>query len=133
MAGRTRKKPPRRPTDAELIILRVLWDHGPATVRQVNRILNETRPAGYTTTLKQMQVMHAKGLLDCDKSRRPQVYSPAFSQDQTQLQLVGHLMDRAFAGSARTLVLQALRAKDVCDAELGRIEKLLDSIQEDEP
>ena len=132
MAKHARKKSPRRPTDAELIILRVLWDHGPATVRQVNLILNETRPTGHTTTLKQMQVMHGKGLLDCDKTRRPQVYRPTFSQDQTQLQLVGHLMDRAFAGSARTLVLQALRAKDVSSGEVARIEKLLDSLEEEE-
>ena len=133
MVKRTgKRKPPKRPTDAELTILRVLWDHGPVTVRQVNRILNQTRPAGYTTTLKQMQVMHAKGLLDCDKTLRPQVYTPAVSRDRTQLQLVGHLMDGAFDGSARSLVLQALRAKDVSAAELTRVEKLLDTIQEDE-
>ena len=80
---------PKRPTDAELIILRVLWEHGPSTVREVNRILNETRPTGYTTTLKQMQVMTSKGLLVRDESRRPQVYRNALSQDQTQRQLVG--------------------------------------------
>ncbi|GAG50481.1 unnamed protein product, partial [marine sediment metagenome] len=65
---------PKRPTDAELIILRVLWEHGPSTVREVNGILNETRPTGYTTTLKQMQVMTSKGLLVRNESRRPQVY-----------------------------------------------------------
>ena len=132
MAERAPEKPPRRPTDAELVILRVLWDHGPATVRQVNRILNEARPTGHTTTLKQMQVLHAKGLLDCDKTRRPQVYRPTFSRDRTQMQLVGHLMDGAFGGSARALVLQALRAKDFCPAELARIEKLLDGLEEGE-
>ena len=83
MAGRTRK----RPTDAELVILRVLWEHGPSTVRQVNRILNETRPTGYTTALKQIQIMTGKGLLRRDESARPMVYKPAFSQDQTRQQL----------------------------------------------
>jgi predicted transcriptional regulator len=123
---------PKRPTDAELVILRVLWTHGPCTVRQVNRILNEARPTGYTTTLKQMQVMTGKGLLVRDESCRPQVYRPAFSQDQTQKQLVAHLMDGAFGGSARKLVLQALRARDVSPEELARIERLLDKLEGDQ-
>ena len=123
---------PKRPTDAELVILRVLWAHGPRTVRQVNRILNQTRPTGYTTTLKQMQVMTGKGLLVRDESCRPQIYRPAFSQDQTQKQLVEHLMDGAFGGSARKLVLQALRARDISAEELARVERLLDKLQGDQ-
>jgi len=122
---------PKRPTDAELVILRVLWAHGPRTVRQVNRILNQTRPTGYTTTLKQMQVMTGKGLLVRDESCRPQIYRPAFSQEKTQKQLVAHLMDGAFGGSARNLVLQALRARDVSAEELAQVERLLDKLERD--
>ena len=119
------KRRPKRPTDADLSILRVLWEHGPLAVRQVNRILNEERPTGYTTTLKQMQVMTGKGLLARDESCRPQVYRPAFSADQTQGQLVEHLIDGAFGGSVGKLVLHALRAKDVSAEELARVEQLL--------
>lgn len=119
----------KRPTDAELIILRVLWEHGPNTVREVNGILNKIRPTGYTTTLKQMQVMTAKGLLVRDESRRPQLYCPAFTQDQTQQQMMEHLIGGAFGGSARKLVLQALRSEDISAAELSEIEQLLDKLK----
>ena len=119
----------KRPTDAELVILNVLWQQGPSTVRQVNRTLNERRPTGYTTTLKQMQVMTGKGLLVRDESRRPQVYRPAFSQNKTRRQLVEHLMERAFGGSARKLVLQVLRTKDVSAGELSRVEALLNKLE----
>ena len=123
------KRKTKRPTDAELVILNALWQSGPSTVRQINRALNETRRTGYTTTLKQMQVMTGKGLLARDESRRPQVYRPAFSQEKTRRQLVEHLMDGAFGGSARKLVLQALRAKDVSAGELLRVEALLNKLE----
>ena len=126
------KKRLRRPTDAELAILHVLWVRGPSTVRQVNRVLNETAPTGYTTTLKQMQVMHAKGLLARDESTRPQVYRPAVSKDRTQRQLVEHLVEGAFGGSARRLVMQALRSRDISPDELARVERLLDNLEGDE-
>ena len=122
----------KRPTDAELTILKVLWDRGPSTVRQVHRTLNDTKPRSYTTTLKQMQVMRAKGLLVRDESRRPQVYRPAAPQGRTQRQLVEHLLERAFGGSARRLVLQALRARDFSKAELARVERLLDELEGDD-
>ena len=122
------KRLTKRPTDAELVILNVLWQRGPSTVRQVNRALNETRPTGYTTTLKQMQVMTGKGLLARDESRRPQVYRPAFSQNKTRRQLVEHLMAGAFGGSAGKLVLQALKIKDISAGELLRVEALLNKL-----
>jgi len=125
------KRRVRKPTDAELVILNVLWTSGPSTVREVNQVLNETRPTGYTTTLKQMQVMTAKGLLLRDESCRPQVYRPALAQQQTQRQLVKDLMEGAFGGSARSLVLQALQTRDVSREELARIEKLLDQLEGD--
>ncbi len=123
------KRKAKRPTDAELVILNVLWKQGPATVRQVNRTLNETRRTGYTTTLKQMQVMTGKGLLARDESCRPQIYRPAFSQEKTRRQLVEHLMDGAFGGSVSKLVLQVLRTKDVSARELSRVETLLNKLE----
>ena len=122
----------KRPTDAELVILSVLWEHGPSSVRQINRILNETRPTGYTTTLKQMQVMTAKGLLVRDESQRPQLYRPATEKDRTRQQLVNHLIEGAFGGSARKLAIQALRASDVSSDELAQIEKLLSKLEGEE-
>ncbi len=123
------KRKAKRPTDAELVILNALWQQGPSTVRQVNLTLNETRRTGYTTTLKQMQVMTGKGLLTRDESRRPQVYRPAFSQEKTRRQLVEHLMDGAFGGSVSKLVLQVLRTKDVSARELSRVEALLNKLE----
>ena len=119
-----------KPTDAELAILTVLWDLGPSTVRQVHQSLNQNRKAqtGYTTALKLLQIMTEKGLVKRDESRRPQVYSPRNSQEQTQRQLVTDLLDRAFAGSARQLVMQALAHKEASPEELAEIKELLDKV-----
>ena len=122
-----------RPTDAELDILRVLWQRGPSTVRQVREQIQAERPAGYTTVLKLMQIMTAKGLVERDESRRTHVYRPAVSAEKTQRQLVGDLLDRAFEGSARKLVLQALSAKPVSTEELSQIRSLLDAIERGDP
>ena len=88
----------RRPTEAELGILRVLWEGGPRSVRDIQRILNESRPTGYTTVLKLMQIMTDKGLVERDESQRPQIYRSRYSQEQTQRQLLRDLLDRAFGG-----------------------------------
>ena len=127
----TRDKLP-RPTETELEILRVLWKHGPSTVRKVHNVLNKERDAevGYSTTLKMFQVMTQKGLLDRDESERPQVYSTRVPQEQTQRQLVRDLLDRAFGGSAKQLVLHALSTQKASDAELKQLEKLLDKFEE---
>src|SRR5262249_19993125 len=106
----------RKPTDAELAILRVLWSRGPSTVRQVADGLD--RNAGYTTILKLLQIMTEKGLVVRDESARTHVYDAAFSEDQTQRQLVADLLDRAFGGSAAKLVMQALASKKTSPAEL---------------
>src|SRR5687767_13468898 len=99
----------RKPTDAELAILRVLWARGASTVRQVAETLD--RAVGYTTVLKLLQIMTEKGLVVRDESARTHVYEAAFSEDQTQRQLVNDLVERAFDGSAAKLVLQALASK----------------------
>jgi predicted transcriptional regulator len=113
-----------RPTEAELAILRVLWERGPSTVRQVFVALAQ-RETGYTTTLKLMQIMAAKGLVTRDESSRTHVYSARASKGQTQRQLISDLVDRAFGGSAAALVLQALSSHPASAEELAEIEKLI--------
>ena len=116
---------PQRPTEAELEILRVLWERGPSTVRQVHESLSE-RETGYTTTLKLMQIMADKGLVTRDESARTHVYAARLSQENTQRQLVNDLVDRAFGGSAAELVLRALSSHKTSDEELREIRKLID-------
>ena len=113
------------PTERELAILGILWELGSGTVRQVNEAMNEDSATGYTTTLKLMQIMTEKGLLNRDDSQFKHVFRPAISEEKTQSQLVGDLLDRAFAGSAEKLVMRALSAKKVSAEELGKIEKML--------
>jgi predicted transcriptional regulator len=117
---------PPRPTEAELEILRVLWERGPSTVRQVHEALATVRVTGYTTTLKLMQIMADKGLVTRDESSRTHIYTPRASQEVTQRQLVTDLVDRAFGGSATELVLRALSSHSASDDELREIRKLID-------
>ncbi len=120
---RRMKAPRRKPTDAELAILRVLWTRGPSTVRQIAEVMG--RESGYTTFLKLLQIMTEKRLVVRDESSRTHVYKAAYSQDQTQRQLVTDLLERAFDGSAAQLVLQALAAARSSPEELAEIRKLL--------
>jgi len=123
-----RRKVP-RPTDAELAILRVLWKRGPSTVRDVQHSLQEQRETGYTTVLKLLQIMTEKGLVRRDESARSHVYQAVLSQDETQGQLVRDLVDRAFGGSARHLVLRALSASRATREELADIRRILDDLE----
>ena len=118
-----------RPTDAELAILRVLWRRGPSTVRQVHEELNLISPAGYTTALKMLQIMTEKGLVSRDESERSHVYEAALPEEETQKQLVSDLLERAFGGSARQLVLHALSVKRTSRRELAQIRELLDELE----
>lgn len=115
-----------RPTDAELEILSVLWNTGPATVRQVYEEISRRRPAQYSTILKFMQIMAEKGLVLRDEQQRAHVYEAARPREWTQRQLAGHLLDRAFSGSAKALLIGALSAKKTTKAELAELRKLLD-------
>jgi predicted transcriptional regulator len=117
-----------KPTDAELAILRVLWERGPSTVRQVHEAL-ATRETGYTTTLKLMQIMADKRLVVRNEESRTHVYSAVAGEAQTQQQLVKDLVDRAFGGSAATLVLRAL-SEETSESELHEIRKLIDDYRE---
>src|ERR687888_1893100 len=114
----------RKPTDAELAILRVLWARGPSTVRQVTDAIG--RDVGYTTVLKLLQIMTEKRLVRRDESLRTHVYSAAYSENQTQRHLVADLVNRVFDGSAAKLVLQALATTKTTPEELVEIRKLLD-------
>ena len=118
-------KPP-KPTDAELSILRVIWEQGPSTVRQIQQVLDRLRPTGYTTVLKLLQIMTEKGLVRRDESERSHVYRARWSEDQTQRQLLGDLLDRAFGGSTSRLVMQALNSRKASAEELAAIRRLLD-------
>ena len=116
-----------RPTDAELAILRILWERGASTVRQVHDELSRERPSAYTTALNMLQIMTEKGLVRRDDSERTHVYQSRLTQEQTQRQLVRDLVDRAFGGSASKLVMQALSARRATEEELGEIRKLIEN------
>ena len=125
MARQTKQQP----TEMELAILKVLWQTGPSTVRQVNDEINTQHKTGYTTTLKLMQIMTDKGLLVRDDSAFKHVYKPAVSEEKTQNQIVGDMLDKVFAGSAEKLVMRALSAKQMSAEELKKIRQLLDKME----
>ena len=117
--------PPPRPTDSELSILGALWQSGPSTVRQVQDALGGEEATGYTTVLKLLQIMTEKGLVDRDESARTHIYRPRLSEQHTQRQLLRDLLGRAFGGSVRQLVVQALSAERATPTELREIRRLL--------
>jgi predicted transcriptional regulator len=118
------KPDPKKPTNAEVAILRVLWSRGPSTVREVATAMG--REAAYTTVLKLMQNMTDKRLVRRDESARTHVYAAAQPEEQTQKQLVTDMLDQVFNGSAAKLIMQALAARDTSPQELAEIRKLLD-------
>jgi predicted transcriptional regulator len=122
------RQPP-RPTDAELAILRVLWQRGPSTVRDVHEELNRDGATGYTTILKLLQIMTEKGLVVRDETQRAHVYQARHSEQKTQRQLLSDLADRAFGGSAAKLVMQALSGRKTSAEELGAIRELLETLE----
>jgi BlaI family transcriptional regulator, penicillinase repressor len=117
------------PTDAELDILRILWDRGQSTVREVHEVVSGLRDIGYTTVLKQMQVMHQKGLLTREERFKSHVYAPAQPRAATQRALAGQLLEQAFGGSARSLLQSALAGRRVGAEEIDEIRALLDQVQ----
>ena len=118
-----------KPTEAELTILRVLWQQGPSTVRQVHRALNEVKKSGYTTVLKFMQIMHEKGLVSRDEAPYAHVYKARLPQVQAERTLVADLLDRAFEGSMSRLLLQALSSRKATAGELAEIRKVLNDYE----
>jgi len=124
------RQPP-RPTDAELAILRVLWDRGRSTVRDVHDELNRHVATGYTTVLKLLQIMTEKGLVVRDEAQRAHIYEARYSEQKTQRQLLSDLVDRAFGGSSAKLVMQALSGRKANPEELNAIRNLLDRLEGD--
>ncbi len=118
-----------KPTDSELEILNILWTKGPSTVREIHEVLEQNKDAGYTTTLKLMQIMLDKGLLKRDASNKSHVYTANISQEKTQGQLVQRMIDNVFNGSASQLVMQALGNYKPNAEELNEIKKYLDEIE----
>ncbi len=120
------------PTEQELTILSILWKRGPSTVREINTIMNYDQNVGYTTTLKLMQIMVEKRLLQRDESSKTHIYQPANSEEQIQNQIVSHLMDKVFAGSAEKFVMRILTTHDVSPEELLKIKKMIAEREKDE-
>jgi BlaI family transcriptional regulator, penicillinase repressor len=130
MTKKSRPQPTRpRPTEAELELLRVLWLRGPSTVREIHDSLRDQKETGYTTTLKILQKMADKGLVDRDESKRSHVYRAVGRADETQRQLVRDLLRRAFGGSPAKLVVQALSEEAVSAEELAEIRRLLEKLE----
>ncbi len=118
-----------KPTESELEILRVLWDKDLASVREVHEELVKYKDAGYTTTLKLMQIMHEKGLVKRDDSFKTHIYQAAVSKEKTQKHLLGKMIDTLFGGSSTELVLQALGNHKASPEELEEIQRLLNNLK----
>jgi BlaI family penicillinase repressor len=118
-----------RPTEAELEILALLWEMKEASVRQIHERLAETKDTGYTTTLKIMQIMHAKGMVTRDEESRSHIYRPATNQKETQKSLLKNLMSTAFGGSSKNLVMQALGQDSPSKDEIDEIRAFLDQLE----
>ena len=120
-----------KPSDGELEILHELWSRGPLTVREVHEALSKKQKMGYTTILKMMQIMYAKGLVIRDDSSRAHIYEAAIEEEVVQEKMVKKLLDRVFKGSAEQLILRALSVKRSTPEELEEIRKILDSLEND--
>src|SRR3974390_1071854 len=127
MTGKTQALP--RPTEAELELLRILWAIEPATVREIHEALNDEREAGYTTVLKLMQIMTAKGLVERDEANRAHVYRATISQEDMQSKILKDLSVRLFAGSAAQLAMHALAMEPASETELEEIRALIERKQ----
>jgi predicted transcriptional regulator len=120
-----------KPTESELAILGVLWERGAGTVRDVHEALYRDDGGGYTTALKLLQVMHAKGLVQRDEGQRAHVYVAAVSKERTQKRFLSDMVQRVFDGSASQLVLHALGTQHATRAELDEIRDLIDRLEKE--
>jgi predicted transcriptional regulator len=118
-----------KPTESELEILQVLWAKGVASVREVHEELSKSKEAGYTTTLKLMQIMHEKGLVKRDDSIKTHIYQPAVSREKTQKHLLGKMINTLFGGSTTQLVIQALGNHKASSEELEEIQQLINNLK----
>lgn len=127
----TASQPLPNPTPVELDILRILWQQGPSTVRDVYAHMSKDREMAYTTALKMLQIMTEKGLVDREEAGKAHVYTARQSEERTQRSMVGEFMDRAFGGAAQKLVMQALTSRKTSPEELAEIRQLLDQLEEE--
>lgn len=118
-----------KPTESEIEILSILWDRKMATVREVHEELLKTKDAGYTTTLKLMQIMFEKGLVTRDDSSKTHIYKPFVNKEKTQKQFLNKMIDSLFSGSSTELVLRALGNKNTSDEELDKIQGLIKELK----
>ena len=118
-----------KPTDSELEIMQILWEHGPLTVRQVNEEMNRYRKVGYTTTLKIMQIMADKKLLSRDTANRSHVYAPEISPEEVQTDVLNHILKTVFRGNNSSLIMQALGNHRVSESELEQIKRLIQTME----
>ena len=125
-----KQEPLQKPTASELEILRVLWEHGPSTVREVYEALSEKRDLGYTTVLKLLQIMTAKGTVRRNEEQRAHVYEACQPAMETKRQLVGDVLQRVFEGSASQLMIHALEGRRTSKKELDELRRLLDEYEE---
>jgi BlaI family penicillinase repressor len=123
------RTPSSQPTEVELQILRILWEQGPSTARQIHNRLSDDRATNYSTTVKMLSVMLEKGLVRRDETVRPQIFRPAATQQRTQQRMLGDLIQKVYNGSAGSLVLQALAAQKASPDELAEIRRVLDEIE----
>lgn len=119
-----------KPTESELEILQLLWEHGPMTVRALNDLLNQQRRVGYTTSLKMMQIMTEKGMLNRDTNQRSHVYAPALQPSSVQANILDHVLKTVFMGNRSKLVLQALGDYDASPEELTELKELIKKMEE---
>ena len=120
------RPPSSQPTDVELKILRILWEHGPSTVRQVHNHLCSTKDTNYSTTVKMLGIMLEKGLVRRDESVRPQIYKAARSRRSTERRMLDDLILKLYGGSTASLIQQALSSRHASKKELAEIRRLLD-------
>ena len=123
------KKGPPRPTDAELGILRVLWQRGPSTVREVHEALSEKKSLGYTTVLKLLQIMTTKGTVRRNETQRAHVYEACLPAEQTKRQIAGDMLQRVFEGSASQLMMHALAGRKASQEEIEELRQMLDEYE----
>lgn len=126
------KKQLPKPTEAELEILQIIWGLGPSTVKSVNQIIGKTKEVGYTTTLKLMQIMFDKGLVNRIRDGKTHIYESAISQEKTQRQLLDKFVEAAYQGSAMNLVMQLLGNRKSSKKELDQIRDYLDKFESDQ-
>ncbi len=119
-------------TDAELQVLKILWEEGPSTVKEVHNRLDKKKPTGYTTTLKIMQIMAQKALLTVDKSQRQHIYQSKIAKGKVQRKRLNQLIDSAFGGSASSLMVQLLSREETTQSELEEIKAYIQKLEQDD-